>query len=254
MQNPPQTPITRKIAKHIRRFSSLGHAASVVVALVVAVLLGVTTHQTLSTHNQTNQPQWVTLSDEDQVSINKPEPTNPKETTPQSETPPASETGGSTPAPPNTSGNKNPGQNQGQTNSGSTTPTPPPPPPSQPNWSATAQQMLNLVNQARAAAGLVALTLSAPLNDAANIRAREQVQIQGHTRPNGESWHTVSPLAYGENVAGGHTSVQEVFDAWMNSEGHRANILRPEYRTLGVGYYYQAGTTYLHYWTQLFGL
>ena len=51
---------------------------------------------------------------------------------------------------------------------------------------------------------------------------------------------------------GGSVSPEEVVNAWMNSEGHRANILDPEARAMGVGYYYNSSSTWGHQWIQLF--
>ncbi len=51
----------------------------------------------------------------------------------------------------------------------------------------------------------------------------------------------------GENIAMGQKTPEEVVNAWMNSEGHRANILNPNYNTIGVGYVSQG-----NYWTQEF--
>ena len=56
----------------------------------------------------------------------------------------------------------------------------------------------------------------------------------------------------GENAAWGSVSPQEVVDAWMQSEGHRANILNPEARAMGVGYYYNSSSTWGHQWIQIF--
>lgn len=56
----------------------------------------------------------------------------------------------------------------------------------------------------------------------------------------------------GENVAAGQASVAAVMDSWMNSPGHRANILNPAYRFFGPGYAYNSKATYCHYWTQNF--
>lgn len=64
----------------------------------------------------------------------------------------------------------------------------------------------------------------------------------------GYVWWTV-----GENIAAGQTSVEQVFDAWMNSSGHRKNILNANFREMGLGHISLAGTLYIHYWTQTFG-
>jgi len=57
--------------------------------------------------------------------------------------------------------------------------------------------------------------------------------------------------AFGENIAAGHNSPEEVVEAWMNSEGHRKNILNPDYSRIGIGYL-QSGGTHSTYWVQLF--
>ncbi|WP_222930803.1 CAP domain-containing protein [Allochromatium palmeri] len=64
----------------------------------------------------------------------------------------------------------------------------------------------------------------------------------------GYSWNYAA-----ENIAAGQTTPIEVVDAWMNSPGHRANILNSVVCDLGVGYTYDAGSYYRHYWTQNFG-
>lgn len=82
-----------------------------------------------------------------------------------------------------------------------------------------------------------------------------------------------NPSSWGENIAAGYASPEAVMDGWMNSSGHRANILRSSYREVGVGYYYQSndaanvrydnngdcygdatsGFGFRSYWTQNFG-
>jgi uncharacterized protein YkwD len=57
----------------------------------------------------------------------------------------------------------------------------------------------------------------------------------------------------GENIASGQTSVQDVMNDWMKSPGHCENIMRPEYKYLGVGYYFSQDSAYGHYWVQCFG-
>ena len=54
----------------------------------------------------------------------------------------------------------------------------------------------------------------------------------------------------GENIAWGQKTPEEVMKGWMNSEGHRANILNKNYTSIGVGYYQNAGG--VNYWTQIF--
>ena len=77
------------------------------------------------------------------------------------------------------------------------------------------------------------------------------------TRPDGRSCFTVlaeTKISYrtcGENIAAGQTTPQEVVKGWMNSEGHRKNILNGSFTKLGVGYV-KASTGYKYYWTQMF--
>ena len=62
----------------------------------------------------------------------------------------------------------------------------------------------------------------------------------------------LADAAAGENAAWGSVSPEEVVNAWMNSEGHRANILNPEARKMSVGYYYNGNSTWGHQWIQIF--
>ena len=116
-------------------------------------------------------------------------------------------------------------------------------------------QVLNIVNVERAKYGLAPLTWD-PVNLApgAAVRAQEISVYFSHTRPDGSSCFTAvtNPGALGENIAGGQRSPEEVMVAWMNSSGHRANILNARYTKLGVGYYYNAQTPYRYYWVQMF--
>ena len=118
-----------------------------------------------------------------------------------------------------------------------------------------ASQVAALVNAVRAQHGLAALTVDAGVQRAAQVRAAETVQSFSHTRPNGSSFSTalteagVTYRTAGENIAYGQSTPQAVVDAWMNSSGHRANILSSSYTTIGVGYTVVNGTAY---WAQLF--
>lgn len=118
------------------------------------------------------------------------------------------------------------------------------------------QQIVDLVNAERTKAGLAPLTLDIQLNNAAQIRAEEQYTLFSHTRPNGSAYRTVldengiSYMGCGENVAYGFRSPQAVMEGWMNSEGHKANILHEKFTNIGIGYY--VGPNGYHYWSQLF--
>lgn len=119
-----------------------------------------------------------------------------------------------------------------------------------------ASEVLRLVNIERSKAGLSALTTNSTLTAAADKRAQETKQSFSHTRPNGSSFSTVlkefniSYRTAGENIAYGQRTPQEVVTGWMNSPGHRANILNANFGKIGIGVYQASNGTI--YWTQLF--
>lgn len=119
-----------------------------------------------------------------------------------------------------------------------------------------ARQVVELVNRERRKAGLNSLTIDTKIESAALIRAKEIQVSFSHTRPNGSSFSTVlteNGINYrgsGENIAWGQRSPEEVMNGWMNSPGHRANILNSRFTKIGVGYY--VGSNGRKYWTQLF--
>lgn len=113
-----------------------------------------------------------------------------------------------------------------------------------------ADEVVRQVNQERARRGLGALRVSAELSRAARVRAGEITRKFSHTRPDGTAWRTVSSAAYGENIAMGQRTADKVMAAWMTSSGHRANILRASYGSIGVCAVVSGGVTY---WVQLFG-
>lgn len=115
---------------------------------------------------------------------------------------------------------------------------------------AMAAEVVRQVNAERTKQGLNALEVSEELTRAASVRAGEIVQTFSHTRPDGTSWSTVSDKAYGENIAKGQNSADRVMASWMASEGHRANILRASYGSIGVCAVKVGGVIY---WVQMFG-
>lgn len=142
-------------------------------------------------------------------------------------------------------GNTNNGNtNNGNTNNGSTS-----------NKTYT-QQVVDLVNAERAKAGLAPLTIDANVEKAANVRANEIQTSFEHVRPNGSSFSTalreqsVNFQGAGENIAWGQKTPEEVMNAWMNSAGHRANILNKNFTHIGVGNLQNSAGT--QYWVQLF--
>lgn len=116
-------------------------------------------------------------------------------------------------------------------------------------------QVLNLINEERAKEGLSPLTTNSSLKKAAQQRAKEIVTNFSHNRPDGSSGVTVlkeysiSYSAWGENIAYGQKTPAAVMNAWMNSSGHRANILSEKFGKVGIGCYEVNGTLY---WTQVF--
>lgn len=119
-----------------------------------------------------------------------------------------------------------------------------------------AMQVINLVNQEREKEGLPALTYDAEIEKAALVRAKETEESFSHTRPDGRQFSTalteagVTFRGAGENIAYGQKTPEQVMQGWMNSPGHRANIMNKNYTKIGVGYYQNANG--VNYWTQLF--
>lgn len=120
---------------------------------------------------------------------------------------------------------------------------------------AYADEVIRLVNIEREKYGLPALSKKADVTQAAEIRSKEITQSFSHTRPDGTSMSTIanelgiSYRSIGENIAYGYPSPESVVNGWMNSDGHRKNILSSSFNGIGVGCYKQNGTLY---WAQVF--
>ncbi|MFD1832362.1 CAP domain-containing protein [Streptomyces desertarenae] len=118
-------------------------------------------------------------------------------------------------------------------------------------------EVLRLVNLERAEAGCKPLTADPELAELAGRFSRDMA-AQGffsHTDPDGDTpWDRAEAAGIenlaAENIARGQANAQSVMDAWMDSPGHRANILNCDYRTLGVGVHFAEGGPW---WTQNFG-
>ncbi len=113
-----------------------------------------------------------------------------------------------------------------------------------------AKQVLKMVNEEREKAGLVPLVFDSKLQQAALTRALEIVTFFNHTRPDGTSCITAHPDMAGENIAVGYNGPEQVMAGWMASPGHKANILRESYTSVGIGCIYYNG---VWYWAQSFG-
>lgn len=121
-----------------------------------------------------------------------------------------------------------------------------------------AAKVLAIVNKERKKQGLAALKKNSTLQKAANKRAKEIVEVFSHTRPDGTSCFTVlkefdiTYTACGENIAAGQNSAKSVMTSWMNSPGHKANILSSNFGEIGIGFYQDTKAPYRYYWVQLF--
>ncbi len=120
-----------------------------------------------------------------------------------------------------------------------------------------ANQILTLVNAERAKAGVAALTLSTEVSGVAQVKADDMAK-NGYFDHNSPTYGSpfsmltefgVSYRTAGENIAKGQQSAEAVMTAWMNSSGHRANILSPNFKQLGVGYSANNGSPV---WVQMF--
>ncbi len=116
-------------------------------------------------------------------------------------------------------------------------------------------EVIRLVNEQRAKYGLPALTADAELCRVARIKSQDMADNRyfSHTSPvygspfNMMKSFGVKYRAAGENIACGQRTPDEVVKAWMNSQGHRANILNASFTKIGVGYVSSG-----NYWTQMF--
>ncbi|WP_447040229.1 CAP domain-containing protein [Streptomyces sp. DSM 118878] len=123
--------------------------------------------------------------------------------------------------------------------------------------SAAETAVLTLVNEERAKAGCRPVTADSGLASLAGRFSTDMAQrgFFDHTDPDGATpWDRAEKAGItdlgGENIARGQANARSVMDAWMNSSGHRANILNCDYKTLGVGAHFASGGPW---WTQDFG-
>ena len=121
-----------------------------------------------------------------------------------------------------------------------------------------AEAVLKLVNAERSKQGLQPLTLSSKLTDIATMKSKDMADkgYFEHTSPTyGTPFQMLQDFGVhyssaGENIAAGQQTPEQVMNSWMNSSGHRANILNKSFTEIGIGYY--QGGSYGVYWTQLF--
>lgn len=138
-------------------------------------------------------------------------------------------------------------------------------------WNTLETDVLAEVNRVRAAGAKCGTTTYGPaaalvMEDALRCAARlfsKDMAERGffdHTNPEGVGPFERIPAAgytgghpMGENIAAGYPTAADVMGTWMDSPGHCKNIMNPEFRELGVGYYYLPSAEYRHLWTQTFG-
>lgn len=118
-------------------------------------------------------------------------------------------------------------------------------------------EVLKLVNEERAKVGCSAVSANSALTDLAKTFSEDMAarDFFDHTDPSGLSpWDRAAKAGItdlgGENIARGQATAAAVMEAWMNSPGHRANILNCDFKTLGVGAHFGSGGPW---WTQDFG-
>lgn len=123
-------------------------------------------------------------------------------------------------------------------------------------------RVVQLTNEIRAQHGLAPLQVHSALTQSAQWLARDMVQHDylRHTDFLGREIDPRLPAfgysdykEIGENIAGGQSTPEEVVADWMRSPGHRANLLNPAFREIGVAHFEGARSHYKHYWVQDFG-
>lgn len=179
-------------------------------------------------NNNQNKPETPTAPEEKPQQPQQPEkPTKPEEKPQQPQQP------------------QNPTKPEEQNNSSNT------------SISSVEREVARLVNLERQKSGLAPLTLSEELSRVARIKSQDMADKNyfSHTSPTyGDPFQMMRSFGIkfgyaGENIAKGYRGAESVMNGWMNSSGHRANILNANFKKIGVGYVEARGTTY---WTQLF--
>ena len=127
------------------------------------------------------------------------------------------------------------------------------------------EQVLQLLNRERSRQGLSALTANPLLQEAARNHSADMAlqDFFSHTGADGSDFtdriedtgFSITGMS-GENIAAGYTTPEAVVQGWMDSPGHRENILNPEFTQIGIGHYFLENDTgtqnWNHYWTNVF--
>ncbi|MCU5844154.1 CAP domain-containing protein [Clostridioides difficile] len=223
--------------------------------------------------NNTNKPEdnnnsdSINKPDNNKPESNKPEDNNnsgstnkPNNNKPESNKPEDNNNSGSTDKPDNNKPESNKPEDNNNNNSDSTNK------PDDNNnsgstsesFSAYQKEVVDLVNIERAKAGLNPLTLDSSISNVATKKSQDMIDNNyfSHNSPTyGSPFDMlkkfgISYKTAGENIAMGQKTPKEVVNAWMNSEGHRKNIMNPNFSKIGVGVAQKSGGSI--YWTQIF--
>ena len=119
-------------------------------------------------------------------------------------------------------------------------------------------ELIDLINAERLSHGVGPVRPSNVLMQVARAHSQDMIDRAFFDHANPDGWGPGDRLDnagynwmnYGENIGGGYSSAELMSNGWMNSSGHRANMLNPELTEIGVAYV--AGGFYEHYWTALF--
>ncbi|HBF2163407.1 TPA: sporulation protein [Clostridioides difficile] len=210
--------------------------------------------------NNTNKPEDNNNSDStnkpgnNKPESNKPEDnnnsgsTNKPDNKPESNKPEDNNNSGSTDKPEDNNNSDSTNKPDDNNNSGSTSE----------SFSAYQKEVVDLVNIERAKAGLNPLTLDSSISNVATKKSQDMIDNNyfSHNSPTyGSPFDMlkkfgISYKTAGENIAMGQKTPKEVVNAWMNSEGHRKNIMNPNFSKIGVGVAQKSGGSI--YWTQIF--
>lgn len=129
---------------------------------------------------------------------------------------------------------------------------------SEPEAQGMALEMFRLVNEYRAQYGLPALQWDYTAGQAAQIRAKELLSYNSHTRPNGTRYHTVydelgyAPGYTGENIVYYYNTARSALNSLINSSAHRDLIFSSRYTHIGIAYVYDPNSYWGYYWVQEF--
>jgi uncharacterized protein YkwD len=119
-------------------------------------------------------------------------------------------------------------------------------------------QVIQYTNKERSKSSLNLLAVTAQLQNCADTRVNELLIQFTHERPDGAKYNTVlkeNGISFsnsGENISSGYYTAKQVVESWMNSPGHKSNILTSDYNIMGAGYAYTSYDYRQHYWLQFF--